>query len=690
MPEEKKKNSIFKRFTKWVATGLAAITVLMPNNGCAKEGLPEPQEPERPEDNLETVANVDIETQYEEALEGVGFETGEHDIEETKVETKEETKDDVEEKAKQEAEEKAKKEAEEKAKKEAEEKAKKEAEEKARQEAEEKAKKEAEEKARQEKERQEQERLEKERQEKERQEQERLEKERQEKERQEQERLEKERQEKERQEQERLEKEQQKGLEELKTILQKRGFSEEINNYIITVYNNIDKHYDSTYANNKVSKDEYLSKFRDAVENNINEINIYDLNSPEAKEYEIDNSTPAVYNTQTQNLNIVKSSDENLMVKILSHEIRHAMDTGFESILSASHSAATSSLIEGSAARGEDFAQDNVESSKYMLFMDSDSVSINEEYKLYENGMYEYMSYQRDENMYEHFECLIGMDRMEEVKSMKGDFFLNLRKELVSQFGQEAGENVLIEYIKLTKCMDEVRLFFANSEQAQIEVLQGDITFWQAFAAAKDENESKGVINSRLEEYANGKSKNEGYLEVIPNMDLTQAEKDNYLAKAKANVESYDKFYRLTNNLGVYSYEELNDFANFCVKLEEREIEALAEKRDGKVKASDWFIDFENACNEALNVKTQSISSKEDVGLAKAVAAYWYNSVMGSVTKSGNDVTKENFVNDVVTPLKEIAKGIDLGEEIVAETSTEVGRWHQQVDLRVLGDDFGR
>ena len=116
MPEEKKKTSIFKRFTKLVATGLAAITVLMPNNGCAKERLPEPQKPERPEEGLENIADVDIESQYDEALEGVDFETGEQDIEKTKDEAVEKAKQEAEEKAKREAEEKAKQEAEEKAK----------------------------------------------------------------------------------------------------------------------------------------------------------------------------------------------------------------------------------------------------------------------------------------------------------------------------------------------------------------------------------------------------------------------------------------------------------------------------------------------------------------------------------------------------------------------------------------------
>ncbi|MBR4204977.1 MAG: hypothetical protein IKQ92_05815 [Clostridia bacterium] len=695
MPDEKKKNGIVKGFAKRAAAGLAAAAFSL--YGCARSRLTEPQAGEKPEDHIEASG-----TQYDDALEAE---------EKARQEAEEKARQEAEEKARQEAEEKARREAEEKERREAEEKARREAEERARQEAEEKARQEAEEKARREAEenarREAEENARREAEEKARREaeenarreaEENARREAEENARREaEENARREAEEKERQEKERLEAERQKGRDVLKDILQKRGFPKEINRYIAIAYNNLEENYDSTYANHRVPKDEYLARFRDAVENNISEVCFYDENDPEAKEKGLSGSVPAIYNSKTQILAVVKIGNDAIMSKILSHEIRHAMDHGFGSMLSASHSAVVKTLIEGSAARGEDFAQTDVEGRPYYLYVSSvGSVFTQQEYRELPNGLGEFMSYQRDENLYEHFECLIGMDKMEEVKAKEGDFFLNLRRELVSQYGVKTGDNVLTAYIKLTKCMDETKLNFKGSEQTQIEVLEGDLPFWQALAAAKDENESESVINSRLEEYAAGKAKNEGYLDMIPTMDLPQEQKEKYLEQAKANVVSYDKFLGIADDLKLHSYEDLNDFANFCIRLEEAEIEALAQKRDGAANAADWAIDFENACSEALAAKTQNISSAQDAQAAKELAAYWYNSVLISVWKNETDVTKENFTDVVAVPLKEAAKGMEPGEEPAAGTaagtaaapSEEVGKWHQQVDLRVLGDDF--
>ena len=439
------------------------------------------------------------------------------------------------------------------------------------------------------------------------------------------------------------------GWDELEEVLKKKGFTSEINELIRSVYRSLIEHYDGAYAVQKVSLRDYLTQFREALENRINEAILHDPDSEKAAELELNHGTPAVYNTVSMNLNLIPDGDEAQMTTVMTHELRHAMDRGFESILSASHSSAVDVLIEGSAARGEDFAMAVPERDVSFQF----GTNYNGAYRsIYSSSETPGRSYQRNETMYDHFEFLLGMDRMERVKVRKGDFLLNLRRELIAQYGTTVGENVLMSYILLTKAFDAYGMNYRAHEDTQIDTLKNDVAFWNNLRCEHFLGNSHAIIDMRLRDYREKLERNQGYLEIIPGMTgLTDEEKAAFLEQAQNNVDSFLKFTRLTENLKVHTQDELNEFAQFCVRLELMEMEALADKRDGKVTAADWALDFENACNEALKIRIRNAKTAEEREDLKTLLILWKEQVMLNVVdnwyENGPNRSAEQFERDV-------------------------------------------
>lgn len=468
----------------------------------------------------------------------------------------------------------------------------------------------------------------------------------------------------------------------LESILETKKFEESMKKEIIDTYKMIEQNYDSVYAYKKIPKADYLKMFCDTVSKKLETAELVEEQDAGTSYAKVLDSKGAIGLTDGETIYLMV--DEIARVESnLAHEIEHLNNQYFNVLIGDAGIDIGLVIREGMSARAEDLCENLGKKEITMgyagpgkdIYMDKEIIQRGDE------EVKEYVAvYQTYENFIERLEALLGMEKLTEMVHSQEEFVTNLRKELCKEFSKDKVDEFITSFIVSTCFVNDKGINAMSQIPDRISSINANISRnWDLLNSTPEELEAK--LRQEIVDEGSQLTMYENYLISLENnSSMGEQEKASAIKQVKCILSMFKNSIEIKNEMMKnYVYEDKIDELKFEMGIDERKAEAFENYQQNQYDTIwDVLINLENSFNNLILERINNIKDASQIGEIKALCADYYQNVMISCCKDGEDITNKNFESTVAKALQEKEKEFGKISEV------EIDSFEMVVDM-----DFG-